>query len=151
ELALDLGHRGLECLVLLHAGLPGAPVAVSTAVPPRDGAVPLTVAMIVRRSAESEHLFVTSVRPCARPRDGSRHTAVSARRSRWSAAATDRSRTWPRSPRRSNAVASTASGPATPMCTRPTGERTVPPPGPATPVIDTPQSAPVRRRTPQAM
>ena len=42
-------------------------------------------------------------------------------------------------------------GPATAMCTKPTGFCSLPPPGPATPVMAKPQSAPVSRRAPSAI
>ena len=73
------------------------------------------------------------------------------RRSRCSADAAARRRTAARSPGSRSSIDSSAPGAAACRWTSPTGFSGVPPPGPATPVTDTPTSAPSASRTPCAM
>src|SRR5690606_25423370 len=75
----------------------------------------------------------------------------SMRRSSSSAATAERSRPSSRSPGTESRRASERVGVSAAMKTVPTGFSGVPPPGPATPLIATPHSAPVMRRMPEAM
>ena len=76
----------------------------------------------------------------------------SSRRTRCSATTVERSRTSARPPGQLHRAGAAARrrGPATEKQTWPTGLASVPPPGPATPVMPTPMSAPSRARAPSA-